>query len=447
MTRLALLTEDETLRDELGGVLPGGKRLLRKPPAGGGCIVFYDLDTLQPKGMERLSESCLVVALTKRKSAEPAIDAATHGAFEILQRPLKEGPLLRLLDELDEYIEEISETVRVKGIQPTPTCAIVGYSRGVIEVCKKLALLSQSEAPVLITGETGTGKELVAESIAQLSERFGKPFVVVNCASVPDALLESELFGHVKGAFTGAVATKEGLLKIADEGCVFFDEVGEIPLSLQGKLLRFLQTQTFYPVGGTREEQVDVRVISATNRDLAAMVRQGRFREDLYFRLHVTSIHVPPLRERKKDISPLVNFFVDRYRHTARRSIHGMTRAFMSTLRSYGWPGNIRELENAVRSAIALSRSNYLSTHELRGLGEHSFSRDAASAEERFASVVVPYAREALGRGEPDIYEKVHALVDRSLIEYVVGRTKENYSEAARMLGINRLTLRKKLRR
>ena len=176
-----------------------------------------------------------------------------------------------------------------------------------MDVCKKISRLAQVDTPVLVTGETGTGKELVAEAVAQLSSRFGKPFVVVNCAAVPETLLESELFGFEKGSFTGAVSAKEGILKIADEGCVFLDEVGELPLSLQAKLLRFLQTQTFYPLGSTKEVQVNVRVISATNRDLSVMVKEGKFREDLYHRLSVTKIHIPPLRERNEDIPPLLH--------------------------------------------------------------------------------------------------------------------------------------------
>ncbi|HCL81826.1 MAG TPA: hypothetical protein DHW81_06275, partial [Nitrospiraceae bacterium] len=197
------------------------------------------------------------------------MEAATFGAYEVLHRPLREESVVAMLNELRDFMEEIKDNVPIESLPPTPTCAIVGNSPIIMDVCKKLARLSQVDAPVLVTGETGTGKELIAESIAQLSSRFGKPFVVVNCAAVPETLIESELFGFEKGSFTGAIAAKEGMLKIADEGCVFFDEVGELPLALQGKLLRFLQTQSFYPIGSTKEVHVDVRVISATNRDLS----------------------------------------------------------------------------------------------------------------------------------------------------------------------------------
>jgi two-component system nitrogen regulation response regulator GlnG len=314
-----------------------------------------------------------------------------------------------------------------------------------MDTCKKLARLSQVEAPVLVMGETGTGKELVAESIAQLSSRFGKPFVVVNCAAVPETLLESELFGFEKGSFTGAVTAKEGMLKIADEGCVFFDEVGELPLSLQGKLLRFLQTQTFYPIGSTKEIQVNVRVISATNRDLSAMVKEGRFREDLYHRLRVTAIHIPPLRERKKDILPLVHFFLNRYRNTGPRPIKGVTKAFLRRLFSYDWPGNIRELENVIRSAIALSKTEYLTTHELRELGDIPGTKKSAVFSETLSSALIPSLKEAIEKKDRNLYETIHREVDRIVLDYIVSHTKENQSLAARLLGINRLTLRKKL--
>jgi two-component system nitrogen regulation response regulator GlnG len=330
-------------------------------------------------------------------------------------------------------------------IAPAATCVIVGRSSLVMSLCEKVARLAQVEVPVLITGETGTGKELVAEAIAQLSSRFGKPFVVINSAAVPETLLESELFGYERGAFTGAVAPKEGMLRTADGGSVFFDEIGELPLQLQGKLLRFLQTQTFYPVGSTKEVQVDVRVISATNRDLAAMVREGKFREDLYHRLRVTSIHVPPLRERKKDIKPLVQCLFYRHAHTAQKPIKGVTKAFLDRLLAYDWPGNIRELENTLRSAIALCKTDYLTTNELKDLGAHATSRPATDVGDTMASVLIPYVKNALGKKEKNIYEKVHNEVDRHVFEYLLSHTRENQSEAARLLGINRLTLRKKL--
>jgi transcriptional regulator with PAS, ATPase and Fis domain len=444
--KIILLTKNASLRKEITDAMPKGFSLVAHVPGAGGAIIFYDIDSLKTGDIRDLSRKNFVVALTYQKKTELVMEAATFGAYETVQLPPGADTISDLLRELRDFSEEIKTFVAVTSPPPSATtCAIVGHSPATLHVCKKLARLSQVEAPVLITGETGTGKELIAESIAQLSSRFGKPFVVVNCAAVPETLLESELFGFEKGSFTGAFAPKEGMLSIADEGCVFFDEVGELPLVLQGKLLRFLQTQTFYPIGSTKEVQVNVRVISATNRDLSSMVKEGRFREDLYHRLRVTSIHIPPLRERKKDILPLVHFFVNRYRHTAPGQIRGMTKAFLGKLLSYDWPGNIRELENIIRSAIALSKTEYLTTHELRELGHAPSTKKSIPFSESLSAALVPSLREALERKDRNIYETIHNEVDRIMLDYILSHTGENQSLAARLLGINRLTLRKKL--
>ncbi|MFO0754626.1 MAG: sigma-54 dependent transcriptional regulator [Thermodesulfovibrionales bacterium] len=446
MKKAALLTRDDSLREELTSLLPRGYSLVTEPPPSSGSVVFFDIDTVRPALIRELTEKDLVIAITRQKRTEHVIEATIFGSYEVIHRPLAADTVSRIVQELSDLRNEIRDSIALAGLPPAPTCAIVGHSPLIMDVCKKLARLSQVEVPVLITGETGTGKELIAESIAQLSSRFGKPFVVVNCAAVPETLLEAELFGYEKGAFTGAVSAKEGMLKIADEGCVFFDEVGEFPLSLQGKLLRFIQTQTFYPLGSTREVQVNVRVISATNRDLPGMVKEGTFREDLYHRLRVSSLHIPPLRERKKDIPPLIHFFVDRYRHTARRSIKGITKAFLKKMVVHDWPGNIRELENTVRSAIALCKTPYLTTYEVRDLGTRTPFTRMPGTPETLASALVPFLKGLLEKKEKNIYDTVHSAVDRVVFEYVLSSAKENQSEAARLLGINRLTLRKKLK-
>ena len=445
MENIVLQTTDASLKKELMDVLPKGSKILGQLPEKEGACVFFDLDTLRPGAIRDFGDGYYVIAVTKQKHTGPVMEAATFGAYEVIQRPLSRDTVSHLLQELREFSAEITDNLPIAPLPPTPTCAIVGHSPIIMDVCKKLARLSQVDAPVLITGETGTGKELIAESIAQLSSRFGKPFVVVNCAAVPENLLESELFGFEKGSFTGAVASKEGMLKIADEGCVFFDEVGELPLPLQAKLLRFLQTQAFYPLGSTRELQVNVRVLSATNRNLASMVKQGTFREDLYHRLSVTTIHIPPLRERRKDILPLVQFFLNRYRHTAPQQIKGFTRQFLKRLVSHDWPGNIRELENTIRSALALTKTPYLTSHELRELGSHAVAAESADAAESLAPLVISSVKHALKNKERNIYDKVHQEVDRALFSYVLTHARENQSEAARLLGISRLTLRKKL--
>lgn len=445
MEKIVLLTNDNSLKKELSDILPTDSKVEVNVPCAKNSVIFFDLDTMRAALIRELSEKNLLIAITKKKRTEPVIEAATFGAYETIHRPLSHDVIKQILQEMDNLREELKRAITITNLSPTPTCVVVGQSSVIMDVCKKLARLSQVEAPVLITGETGTGKELIAESIAQLSSRFGKPFVVINCAAVPEALLESELFGFEKGSFTGAVSPKEGMLKIADEGCVFFDEIGELPLSLQGKLLRFLQTQTFYPLGSTKEVQVNVRVISATNRDLSAMVKERKFREDLYYRLRVTTIHIPPLRDRKEDILSLLQFFINRYRHTAPRQIIGITKAFLKKMAAYDWPGNIRELENTIRSAIALSKTHYLTTYELKELGERLFPKSTALSE-TLASVLISFLRDAMQGKEKNIYEKIHNELDKPLFNYILSYTKENQSEAARILGINRLTLRKKLK-
>jgi two-component system nitrogen regulation response regulator GlnG len=455
MPNVLLITNDKSgsLPKELAQTLPKGYRLSHSLPGAVlhgndlACLAF-DMDSVDVSLIREYSRKGLVLAITGQERNGYVMEAAISGAYEIMRRPLDKQKWKLVLHDLRDLMQELDGAVDIFKDAPSPAaaCAIIGRSSMVMDLCDKVARIAQVDAPVLITGETGTGKELVAESIAQLSPRDGKPFVVINSAAVPEALLGSELFGHERGAFTGAVASKEGMLKIADHGCVFFDEIGELPLPLQGKLLRFLQTQTFYPVGSTREVRVNVRVISATNRDLTSMIRAGTFREDLYHRLRVAEVNVPPLRERKKDIQPLVQCLFHRHVKTAQKPINGVTRAFLEKLHSYDWPGNVRELENTIRSAIAVCKTDYLTTHDLRDLGSRAGIRQTeGSAGDTLAAALVPMVKNALDSGEKNIYDKILADVDRHILEYLMSRTSDNQTEAARLLGINRLTLRKKL--
>lgn len=445
MKQVTLYTKSKRLSEEFRSSLPEGVACIDKSSAPKGVLLFFDIDSQRAGAIQELSLNSLVVGITSQLETAPVIEAISFGAYEVLHRPLKTKDMARLLAEVSILSEELDHILDLGEFHPAPTCAIVGSSSAIMDVCKKLAKLAQVDVPVLITGETGTGKELIAEAISQFSLRFGKPFVVINCAAVPETLLESELFGFEKGSFTGAETSKDGLLKIADGGTVFLDEVGELPLSIQSKLLRFLQTQSFYPIGGLREVQVDVRVISATNRDLQKMIRSGKFREDLYHRLNVSEVHAPPLRERREDIPPLVQFFMERYRHTSQLKIRGLTNGFLDKLAAYDWPGNIRELENIIRSSIAMTKTGFLTTHELRTLDLQKPRQEKHSLGVELAAAVTPYLREAIRKKETNLYEKLHSELDKPLIEYVLAHTKENQSEAAKVLGINRLTLRKKI--
>jgi transcriptional regulator with GAF, ATPase, and Fis domain len=232
---------------------------------------------------------------------------------------------------------------------------MVGRSRAIAEVVHRIELVSSTRSTVLITGETGTGKELVARAVHQRSEQRTLPFVKVNCAAIPEALLESELFGHVKGAFTGATGVRKGKFALADRGSIFLDEIGTMAQALQGKLLRVLQEREIEPLGAERAERVDVRVIAATNRDLRQLIDEGRFQDDLFYRLHVVPIVLPPLRERPEDIPMLAEYFVMKHAARCERSIQGIEDSVLSALQDYPWPGNVRELENTIERAVVLT--------------------------------------------------------------------------------------------
>lgn len=453
MKTLWLITKDAGLKKEITAVLPKGFKIKTlnsgKADALQHQLILYDMDSLGTGRLEETSKANFVICVTKQKRTGPVIEATTFGAYEVLHRPLKRDIVFQVLEEVQGIIKELGDFIDITKdtLVPAATCAIVGYSHPIMDVCKKLAQAAKAEVPVLITGETGTGKELIAEAIAQLSPRFGKPFEVINCAAIPENLLESELFGYEKGAFTGAAVAKEGRLKVADDGCVFLDEVGELPLSLQGKFLRFLQSQTFHPIGSTKEAQVNVRVIAATNKNLPLMVREGKFRADLYHRLAVVKIHVPPLRERREDIPALVQCLLYRHSHLSQKPVKGITKAFLNRLLSYGWHGNIRELENVIRSAIATARTPYLTTQELKELGSAPVAKESEQKEftEELGAALIPFLKEALKKKQKNIYERVLNEMDKVLLDYILSRTNENQSEAARLLGISRLTLRKKL--
>ncbi len=445
METIVVLTKDDFLCKELSRFFPCDFNVETAMSEAKNACILLDVDTMGFGPIRELSERHVVIAVTRMVDTDPVMEATAAGAHEVITWPLDRNKVSSMLQELVGCIDEMKNLVPLTIPSHAVTCAIVGRSPVILETCKKLARLSQVDTPVLLTGETGVGKEPIAETIAQLSSRCGKPFVVINCAAVPETLLESELFGFEKGSFTGAVAAKEGMLKIADGGTVFFDEIGELPLSLQAKLLRFLQSQSFYPLGSTKEVVVNVRVISATNRDLNAMVEAGTFRQDLFHRLHVTSIYVPPLRERKEDILPLVQFFVERYRHIGSRPIKGVTEKFVEKLLSHDWPGNIRELENVVRSAITFSRTPYLTSCELRELGSLPLSGKTTATSDPVAAAIAPLVKEALAKKDRNIYDQIRREVDRAVLDCVLSHTNENQSEAARLLGINRLTLKKRL--
>src|SRR3972149_6050689 len=314
------------------------------------------------EGLHKLQPEIPVILITAYASADSAIEAMKLGAYDYLTKPFR-------VEEIKAVIARALEAKasRTPGVfpwsgesSPQPGEGLIGRSPRMIELYKLISKVATVSGTVLITGESGTGKELVARTIHKNSERETKPFLAISCGAIPESLLESELFGHVKGAFTGAVTAKEGLFEVADGGAGFLDEIGETSPAIQVKLLRVLQERVFRRVGGTEDVEVDVRVIAATHQDLQELIHKERFREDLYYRLNVIPIHLPPLRERREDIPLLAMNFLAKYSEENKRPIQGIAPEAMELLLRYHWPGNVRELENAVERAVALGTAAVL---------------------------------------------------------------------------------------
>jgi two-component system, NtrC family, response regulator AtoC len=387
-----------------------------KLPDGDGLTVLKRIKERDP--------DTLVILLTAVSSVETAVDAMKLGAYHYANKPFN-------LDEIALVVATALETTHLKRevralrasqAQPYGPDRIIGESAPMMTIKGLLNKVAKSPAStVLLTGESGTGKDLAAKVIHYNSDRSAKPFMNITCSALPEALLESELFGHERGAFTGADRQKRGLFETAEGGTVFLDEIGEMVPALQAKLLRVLEEKTFKRVGGTSDLRVDVRVIAATNRNLQEQVKEGKFREDLFYRLNVLPIALPSLRERADDIPRLVKFYVDAYNTEFKKRVKGVDPAAMDEMRRYPWPGNIRELRNAVERAMLLAEGNTLTSEDL------SLGGGAARLDERVA----------LPAGGIDLEQ-----LERSLVVQALERTNWNQTKAASLLGINRDQIR-----
>ncbi len=370
-----------------------------------------------------------VIVLTGHGTIEDAVDAMHQGAYDFFTKPVDIDHLLLTCkkairsNELAEQNKKLTQEIEVLR-QQQGYGDIIGKSSKVQSMLQTIAQVAPSRASVLVTGESGVGKELVAEAIMKLSPRKDKPFIKVHCASLSESLLESELFGHEKGAFTGAIAQKKGRFELADGGTLFLDEIGEIDLQTQVKLLRVLQEREFERVGGEKTISVDVRVIAATNRDLLEEVKKGNFREDLYYRLNVVHIEVPPLRDRKEDIPLLSNKFLDKFNKVDGKSIEGFTPAAKKALQAYSWPGNIRELQNSIESAVVMCRSTNIDTQDL------PINITEGQDSEQTLSITVGMTL---------------AEAEKELIINTIAHCGGNKTKAAEVLGIGRKTLHRKL--
>jgi two-component system nitrogen regulation response regulator GlnG len=393
-----------------------------------------------------------VIFITADSKSETAIQAMTKGAYDYLVKPLNLVQLREVLCKALETRRLMSRPVAVGEERPQEVTGetILGKSPAMQEVYKAIGRVAPQDVTVLIQGESGTGKELVARAIYHYSRRKDGPFLAVNCAAIPEALLESELFGHEKGAFTGADRRRIGKFEQCSGGTIFLDEIGDMPALLQAKMLRLLQQQTFERVGGRDTIKVDVRIIAATNRDLKAMVQDGEFREDLYYRLRGFLIHLPPLRDRGDDIELLIYSLLARFSRQLDKPVTGVAPEAMDILRAYSWPGNVRELENVVRQAVLQSTGPVIAPEFLPAL------------EGRPTSPAAPVARETASGGGGDdlevfvekrmredsinLYNETLEVMERILLTRVLNNTQGNQSQAARILGISRSSLRNKLR-
>jgi two-component system response regulator AtoC len=373
-----------------------------------------------------------VVMITAFHDTEATLKAIRLGAADYLYKPIDLDALDLLLEKIllqkaqRERLAKLSHVIS----KSYKSNQIIGRSKAMIEVIKAIAQVAQTPASVLIEGETGTGKELVAQTIHQESAPE-EPFVAINCAAIVENLLESELFGHERGAFTGATHRKVGKLEIAGRGTLFLDEIGEFPLQLQAKLLRVLQEREFQRVGGVNTISMPARIVAATNRDLRVMVEEGAFREDLYFRLKVFVIRIPPLRERVEDIVPLTEYFVHRLNQEMGKKVSRIPNAHLEALKGYDWPGNVRELQNVLRRGMIHSKG------EIFELDEHWVRKKDPSQPGR--------SEEPSWAAEEE--EELQSLeeVEKAHIMKVLRRTRGNYGEACRILGISRPTLRRKI--
>ncbi|MCE9566714.1 MAG: sigma-54 dependent transcriptional regulator [Planctomycetes bacterium] len=384
-----------------------------------------------------------VIIVTAHGDTETAIEAMKRGAFEYLLKPID-------LHQLDDLVGKAFELRRMQatptlfgeapGETITDTDQIVGRCAAMQEVYKAIGRVASQDVTVLVLGESGTGKELVARAIYQHSKRANKPFLAINCAAIPEALLESELFGHEKGAFTGADRQRVGKFEQANGGTIFLDEIGDMSAPTQAKVLRLLQDQQFERVGGSTTIQTNARIVAATNQDLQAMVAAGKFRQDLFYRLNSFTIQIPPLRERPGDIGPLVSYFLSTANRKLEKSVRGLDAAALAALEAHPWPGNVRELQNAIRYAVVQTVGDVLTPGclppSVRG---GLMARPTATLD------VLALVADLLGTGSTDIYRQVTQSVDRALLTTILDHAHGNQSQASELLGISRTTLRAKL--
>lgn len=413
-----------------------------KMPGRNGIDVLKEIKSVDPKS--------LVIIMTAYGTTETAIEAMKYGAFDYILKPFPIPEMKRLIEKALSLRKLMKQEVTYTPLasQEGEEERIVGSASKMQEIYKMIGQIAPSNVTVLLRGESGTGKELLARAIYHHSRRSNQPFLPVNCAAIPDTLLESELFGHEKGAFTGASSRRIGKLEQCQGGTIFLDEIGDMSLSTQAKLLRVLQDRSFERLGGMETIRVDLRFIVATNKDLEEAISSGGFREDLYYRLNVVSIQIPPLRERKEDLPELTSYFLKKSNRELKKGVAGIAPSAMEKITSYGWPGNVRQLENALKRAMVLCQGEWILEDQLylergeekRGTGEELGRKPI----EDLLDILFEELSSAPARSQdPDMISSL----EKGLILRALQKTKGNQVQAALLLGINRSTLRGKMER
>ncbi|MCE5300406.1 MAG: sigma-54 dependent transcriptional regulator [Spirochaetia bacterium] len=429
-------------RGETPYIVTDSSSLLEKVSRGDFSVLILDTDIIPElelnivKFIKERNTALKVVLVTSREKMDTAIDLARKDSFVYMAKPVN-------LHELGFFLDKLLRGPGREEARDLPDDYFASRFVGRSEKIRKVMLLAQkvakSESSILITGETGTGKELISRAIHELSSRANAPFIAVNCAAIPDNLLESELFGYKKGAFTGASADKKGLIELADTGTLFLDEIGDLSLHLQSKLLRVLEYKELRRLGDEAMRKVNIRILAATNQDIPALIREKKFREDLFFRLNVINIHIPPLRERKEDIPFLIRFFIEKYNKQGGRNIVGIDAKARAILMQYDYPGNVREIDNVIQHAFALSSGDIIGVDDLP-VHMHNispyFSLEAHAEGSGQAMKLKPGA-------DPDL---ILTEVEKRTILKAFARYPQNHTKTARALGISRSTLWRKMK-
>ncbi|RUM89564.1 MAG: sigma-54-dependent Fis family transcriptional regulator [Thermodesulfatator sp.] len=452
--RVLVVDDDSSLREFLEIFLakegykvasvPNGEEAVKKVKNGKFSLVITDvrmpgMDGVELlKGLKALDPGLPVILITAFASLDAAVVAMKEGAYDYLTKPFS-------IEELRDVIENAISSRQDNNFRPAETedkiyrlDQMVARSQAMLKIFQMIPRVASSPSSVLITGESGTGKELVARAIHNLGDRKEYPFVVVNCGGIPETLLESELFGHKKGAFTGADRDKAGLFATANNGTIFLDEIGELPMVLQVKLLRVVQQRSFIPIGGTSPIKVDCRIIAATNRNLEKEVMEGNFREDLYYRLNVIQLRMPPLRERADDIPLLVQYFLDRYAKRQGKSVQGISSFAMQALLQYPFPGNVRELENIIERSVALSTTSLILPESLY-IAKHKHGDGFSGHDNEGASLKHELPPEGL-----DLDEFL-GKIEKDLLLQALEKSGGRKTEAAKLLGVNFRSFRYRL--